>query len=186
MRPSEFTLILMQEFPDIVTDAAGKHVVSALSKLGYLNGWKELTTESAATQLFALIACPTTNFAGAFLWAKDRSFEIKAYNRPEDSPIYALKQFLAHPEEIKNMQVQFFGFAPDGRLYIFRNGGVDILPKKILAESGEVVDSLEYPAKKGALIPAAAIYRIAERLGFTPAAIKKESNLLIDILDNEG
>lgn len=182
MRPSEFTVTIMKEFPELVSDSGAKGIMSALTKHGVLNGRKDHTPESAAAQLFAYLACPTTNFHRALMWVTDRSWEVKAYNRPEDSPIYALKQFLAMPEEIEKMQVSFFGFAPDGRLYIFRRGAVDILPKKILTESGEVVDSLEYPAQKGALIPAAAIYRIAKRLGFTPADLKAESSLLIDIL----
>lgn len=187
MRSKQLTEILIQY--ELTTDAKARNVNGALTKAGYIDGRKDLEPFTAAWQIFANLAIPSANFQAATAWAesmmwlKDRRHEHALYNEIKDTPIFALMAYLAKPNLVDEYKVQFFGFAPDGRLFIFREGAGDILPKKLIGEDGSVWDAKDKPVLKGALIPAGIIQDIARQLGFTDADIKAESNLLIDILE---
>lgn len=179
MKPYKFLEFILDEIKGLHSEGAAKNIIRALSANNLVDGRKDLTPTPASWLIYSLFGCSTTNYAAAQMWIDDRRDEMRQdklkINENIDTPIYALNQFLAKPDLVKELKVSFFGFSSDGRLFIFREDATDILPKKIINEfSGEIEDSLGATSKKSTLVPAKVLFALATKLAFTPADLKKE------------
>lgn len=164
----------------VTTKASGGAIHQALSAAGLVDGRSDISEKPliAAWEIFSLFACPSSNFHAALMWAKDRRSEWAWFNEEKDFPVFALAYYLTFPKMILKNKVKYFAFSGDGRLFIFRHGAVDILPKKLSAwdkeDPDKTIDAKEAPPAKTALVSAEVIKELAEYINISaPAAVKK-------------